>query len=723
MTHISKTCMLIISAALMISAWITPLQAGQNQHGEMTDGVFVIYNHVLGGGNILKTDAEGDYGIGTFGQVLTNIGSASTNADDITPLVNAGFWHAIQGTEDTLLTFKRSVTHQIEENDNSEITLGLGLNKSITNPITVTIGTSRSQSIGDSADYTIYRNGIALMTLDRNGVAQTATSFTVVIEDQEYTSLTLKVINDRDVEEADENITFSIKDIEGDDSIGVGPFSDYVVSIPANDAWPITATVRYLGSQTGNLVGFAKEMTYNDVFHSGSDWDTDTTTKTFSAKVPAGTYTICAYIDSNGEQTMVQNEWEVKGSYTWTVTINEDGTHSIGGAGNFDNIAFAMDDPDDRYESQFIAYTGTYKTWFETYPELLLPDEKGIYRDDPDDDWDQDGYSNFQEYLNGTDPTTADEAYVYNGYDPAYDIDAASVSKKYQIITTNPIVPKAEFSKSLLVDINYTTSDNNRGTTGLGLSIHYNSTFMTFAGFSNVVTETLACDETSILTPTILDENDPNAVDDNYEDTDKVINIAWVSDLEGRSWPGLEIPLPLRLCTLKFTVKSVAHSITYGDTSVIRFTATSKDTRYIFYAPPATVELDPFSFDIDGNGKANALTDGLLIMRYLFGLIVENPNHQEDAIAGDAIRKTSAEIWTYLNNGREMLDIDRNGEEDALTDALLIMRYMFGFTEGQSLIENAIGEGAVNKTDAQVVPYIKHYMPQKGSSTITPITE
>ena len=708
MTHILKSCLLIISL-LMISTWSTPLHASQDQSSAMTDGEFVIYNQVLGGGNVFNNTTP----VGTIGQILTNIGSASTNAEDITPIANAGFWHAIQGTEDTLLTFQRSMVHQLNETDNSPITLGLGLNKPTTKPITVTIATKRLQSMGNSADYTIYNNG----------VAQTESSFIVVIDGQEYKQLTLTIINDRDVEEIDETIAFYIANVEGDDSVLVGPFSEYVINIPANDNWPITGTVRYLGSQTGNLIGFAKETTTNEVYPDVSAWEPATTSKSFTTKVPPGTYNICAFIDSNGEKTSELNEWEVKGSYTWTVTIDEDGDHSMSG-GDFDNIAFAMDDPEDRYAAQFIEITGTYKAWFESYPDLLLPDNEDRYYDAPDDDWDHDGYTNFQEYLNGTDPTTPDNAYVYNGYDPAYDTVTQSLSKKYQIVTTNPIVPKGRFDESFLVDINYTTSDNNRGATGLGFSIHYNSTFMTFAGWSNVLTETLAGGSKD-LTPAleILDEG---IDDDGYEDTDKMIKIAWVSDeenLEDRGWPGLEVPLPLRLCTVKFTVKSSAHSITYGDTSVIRFKATSKDARYTFYGPPATVVMDEFTFDVDGNGKANALTDGLLIMRYLFGLILDNPDLQEDAIATDATRKSSSDIWKYLNNGYEMLDIDRDGNADALTDALLIMRYMFGFKEGASLIENAIADDAANKTDKAVIPYIKQYLPQKGSTVIRPTTE
>jgi len=708
MTHRIKTCLLIIFL-LMIITWGGPLQASQGQHGEMTDGNFFIHNQVLGGGAIF-TGSEPYTPVGTVGQILSNIGVF--DADGVTQ--KAGFWHAITGTNDTLLSFTRSLVHIIDESDAQRITatLGLALSKPTEGPITVTIATSRSACVGDSADYTLYKNNIP----------QNSSTVTVIMNGQRNEELTVDIINDRDIEKNDEIITFYIANIQGD--VKKGLFPEYEILIPANDAWPITGTVKYLGSQTGNLVAFARELTTGDEYPVVSEWNTETTSDTFTLEVPPGSYTICAFIDSDGAGTMVQNDWEVKGSYTIsTLLVEEDGEIV---PNNFTIATIAMYDPTDRYASQFIEKTGPYESWFNSFPKLLAPDENGIYRDDPDDDWDQDGYTNFQEYLNGTDPTIVDEAYTYNGYDIASDRDAAEVATKYQIVSTNPIVPKADFDKDFLVDINYTTSDKNRGATGLGLAIHFNSTFMDFAGISNPLTETLAGNYKELTNIHVKDETEVDAPDDGFEDTDKVILIAWVSDLEGRSWPGMEIPLPLRLCTLKFSVKSEAHGITYGDTSVLRFSATSKDARYTFYASPTTIELDPFSFDVDGNGKANALTDGLLIMRYLFGLIIydeEYPNALETAIATDAIRKTSNEIWTYLNNGRETLDIDRNDDEDALTDALLIMRYMFDLDEGQSLIENAIGEGAKNDTAEKVIPYIKHYLPQKYSPVITPATE
>ena len=50
--------------------------------------------------------------------------------------------------------------------------------------------------------------------------------------------------------------------------------------------------------------------------------------------------------------------------------------------------------------------------------------------------------------------------------------------------------------------------------------------------------------------------------------------------------------------------------------------------------------------DIDGNGQIDALTDGLLILRYLFGL--EGDTLINGVVADDATRTTAEEIEAHL---------------------------------------------------------------------------
>src|SRR4029079_2803945 len=97
--------------------------------------------------------------------------------------------------------------------------------------------------------------------------------------------------------------------------------------------------------------------------------------------------------------------------------------------------------------------------------------------------------------------------------------------------------------------------------------------------------------------------------------------------------------------------------------------------------------VGPPRVDIDGNGRYDALTDAMMILRYLFGLtgnaIVTG------AIATDAKRTTAEQVTSYLAEMSPAFDVDGDGRVDALTDGLVISRYLFGL-RGFSLIANVL---------------------------------
>lgn len=129
---------------------------------------------------------------------------------------------------------------------------------------------------------------------------------------------------------------------------------------------------------------------------------------------------------------------------------------------------------------------------------------------------------------------------------------------------------------------------------------------------------------------------------------------------------------------------------------------------------PTDAESHPvssFNLDIDGNGEAKALTDGLMVIRYVFGFTGDTLI--SNAIAPDATRTTAAEIEAYLGTGVSgdiALDIDGNGEAKALTDGLMVIRYVFGFTD-DTLISNAIAPDATRTTAAEIETYLGQLMP------------
>lgn len=107
--------------------------------------------------------------------------------------------------------------------------------------------------------------------------------------------------------------------------------------------------------------------------------------------------------------------------------------------------------------------------------------------------------------------------------------------------------------------------------------------------------------------------------------------------------------------------------------------------------------------DVDGNGVVNTLTDGLLIMRYLSGFGGDSLTN--GAVAFEAPRSSSGAVLQYLASIESTLDADGDGAGNALTDGVLILRYMFGMT-GALLTEGAIGAGATRSTADAVIAYL-----------------
>jgi uncharacterized repeat protein (TIGR01451 family) len=114
------------------------------------------------------------------------------------------------------------------------------------------------------------------------------------------------------------------------------------------------------------------------------------------------------------------------------------------------------------------------------------------------------------------------------------------------------------------------------------------------------------------------------------------------------------------------------------------------------------------TLDIDNDGNYDALTDGLMGLRFLFGL--SGPALTNAATAPGAPRSTPDAVLAYLKDIRPRLDIDGNGDADALTDGVMIIRFLFKIT-GQPLISNAIGPNATRASEPLITPYLQSLTP------------
>jgi hypothetical protein len=119
-------------------------------------------------------------------------------------------------------------------------------------------------------------------------------------------------------------------------------------------------------------------------------------------------------------------------------------------------------------------------------------------------------------------------------------------------------------------------------------------------------------------------------------------------------------------------------------------------------APPAGA-----TYDIDGDGTYDPLTDGVLIARWLRGL--RGGALVAGAVAAGA-QRNAGQIETYLGTLGAALDVDGSHVADAQTDGVVILRRMFGAT-GPSLVRASIAAGAERTTPEAVTSYLNGYMP------------
>lgn len=115
------------------------------------------------------------------------------------------------------------------------------------------------------------------------------------------------------------------------------------------------------------------------------------------------------------------------------------------------------------------------------------------------------------------------------------------------------------------------------------------------------------------------------------------------------------------------------------------------------------------NLDADGNGALDALADGILILRYLFdpgGAWIVN-----DALGCGAERTTRGLIKGYLDCGTTTaLDVDGNGSCDPLSDGILILRYLFDPT-GAWNVNDALGSGATRTTWEEIGAHLDGFNP------------
>ena len=328
----------------------------------------------------------------------------------------------------------------------------------------------------------------------------------------------------------------------------------------------------------------------------------------------------------------------------------------------------------------------------EDYQDMFPKDDRGSA------DSDGDGLPDKWETDNGLNPNDASDSDSDNDFDgfTALEEFTARTSPTESDQKTQIVYFEAEpFVGGLTntVNVYYRSSDGITGLNGLGIRIHYNSQMIDVLELKNLLLVDLIAAE-SVAMPDSADfDNDPS--------TDSYLTVAWAAQ-SGSSWPGA---IPIKLFDIDLTF---SEQLTSFDKVHIRVSASSTHPGYGFSSPPlkSTVSVD--SLDIDGNGDADALSDGLLILRSMFGL-TDGPLIQS-AVSIDALYTSSTDIESRINGLGLLLDVDGNDSLDPLTDGLLILRYLFGI-RGTTLIDSVIAPDATRTTSEAIEEYLEKMAP------------
>ena len=288
------------------------------------------------------------------------------------------------------------------------------------------------------------------------------------------------------------------------------------------------------------------------------------------------------------------------------------------------------------------------------------------------------------------------------GVDPSIDIDGDGLTARMEFVNdsnpylydqTQQIYSEARVLRSNQVQslvFQYNVSDGNNYLAGMGLRIHFNS--QQFNRIDIQVPENVYA---------LLEINNEWQYDDLDLDadprTDHYVSISW-ADIY-LSWPGGSIPYDL------FELKVVPTEQTYwGGEAIINFSPAATSERYALLAEEMSIPiLVGGVLDIDGDGKVKPLADGMMILRHLFGFT-------GDFNKITSSEGQFSEDWSALESRLEqrvvMLDIDADGQVRPLTDGLLLIRYLFGFRNAQ-LTSDAIGPQAKRTDPLSVGEYIE----------------
>lgn len=281
-------------------------------------------------------------------------------------------------------------------------------------------------------------------------------------------------------------------------------------------------------------------------------------------------------------------------------------------------------------------------------------------------DADGDGLTNLGEFQLGSDP---------NG-----SATVAAVRQKFLPVNRNIFqLPGQHF----WVSLDYQASDQSQILPGTGLRVHFDASKIRFIGVQPEVLE----NGVSLEVAEFADSLDA----DHNLTTNRFVGIVY----------GFSSMMRTGRFDLIFELLS---DVAVGTQTELNLSVINQNAEMYFENTPIKITSKTFNFDLDRNGVVNALSDGLLIMRYLLG--VRNTALVDKVVEPTGHRLDAKVIANELELKQTMLDIDCNGKSEAWTDGLLIERYLFGF-RGDALIMGAVDTKGCRLAGSKIETYLQ----------------
>ena len=140
--------------------------------------------------------------------------------------------------------------------------------------------------------------------------------------------------------------------------------------------------------------------------------------------------------------------------------------------------------------------------------------------------------------------------------------------------------------------------------------------------------------------------------------------------------------------------------------------------------PNYTLDVVRRELDIDGNGVANANSDGL--SAYAYTLLQDQPSLLSQILESDGFSETGAQriysdqLINYLEDAEQnMLDVDGNGIVDPSSDGLMIYAHLLLQDQPQALLDNVlqslIGSSAQRTTPEEIKNFLNLYYPSNSN--------